>query len=324
MAKEKKKPGVMIYFKPMREQAASLNDARLARLFRAMLAYADPDCGQEPDFHDDEVLLNVWIHIRHAIIRDDDAYHQKNQKKQYAVFCRFAKEKGFVKENDEPPISREEWEELGCPTFNEWKQKIMLPESGQPDTLYTGAYSRIQPDTVHTGAYSRMQSDAGVSPRMPTSTSTPFPTPSTTTMTPTFSTAKTPSETETELKAYARTHTDSALAPSLPPEIQEIFTQWIEYRFEQGKELAPQSQVYLAESFRKNTAEYGTDAVKALVREAITNGWKTLYFEKLRENPSRYDPQRFPAPQNQSDKNNTENAMDDLRTLQQMFREDGS
>ena len=76
--------------------------------------------------------------------------------------------------------------------------------------------------------------------------------------------------------------------------MQRVFDEWIAHKAGQGKELSPQSQSYLAEDFKKNAAEYGTDAIEALVREAITNGWKTLYFSKLEENPSRYDPRRFP------------------------------
>ena len=295
MPQEKKKPGVMIYFAPMREHAETLSDDRLARLFRAILAYADPDCGQEPDFHDDEVLRQLWIDVRYAIIRDDNTYHLKNQKKQYAVFCRFAKENGFSKENDQPPISREEWEMLGCPTFSEWKRTEVM----QADTLYTGAYRRIQNDTAYTGAYSRMQNDTGVSNRMPTSPSTA---PSSSATPPTaFSPSTAPSTattaSETEIGLYAQTRTASAPLsplPGLAPEMHRIFDEWITHKAGQGKELSPQSQSYIAEDFKTNAAEYGIDAIEALVREAITNGWKTLYFEKLKENPSRYDPRRFP------------------------------
>ena len=80
---------------------------------------------------------------------------------------------------------------------------------------------------------------------------------------------------------------------SMLPETQDLYREWSAYTKESGKHTGSRSQLRIMEDMEAYTLAYGAAAVRALVDEAIENGWRNLYFEKLDNDPHKYDPLRF-------------------------------
>ena len=275
------KSGVMIYFEPMREEANNMDDIRLGKLFRAILNYADPHSETEPTF-EDETLTHVWRFVRSNVIRDDKTYRTKSAIKQYAAFCRYAKDNGIYP----PPIPRERWLELGRPTFAQW----------QADTKAQWLASQNQNAGAmqcNADVCSAMHRSADVCASMPTTSSLSTSISST----PTTSTPVSVSADEQEVPALR-----------LPPALYDALTHWIMHWEEVSHKVFGNSSRYaLTSEFRDYADEYGAEAVIKLVREAISSGYKSIPWDRLERGRGQASGQ---------------NPEDELRALQEKFREE--
>lgn len=135
---DKKKPGVMMYFLPMREAAEKLDDVRLAQLFRAVLAYADPDGGTVPHF-DDAWTASLWPFLKNLIDVDDARYCRRAIGNKYSVFCRWYRRK--TGRDPKADFPRDIWEDMGCPSFSDIEDKLGTIDT--LDTFYTNV-SNVQ------------------------------------------------------------------------------------------------------------------------------------------------------------------------------------
>lgn len=289
MAK-KKKPGVMIYFDPLHKELYALDDRRAARLFRAILDHADPDpeYHREPDFSDDEVLSHVWAFVESDVNRDDETYRRKVGNK-FSAFCRYCKENGYGSTSSGeyvPPITRQEWDDLGQPTYKQWSAYTLLAPAQNAETYAfdANAYNaseRIQTHTTHTDAYNaseRMQSHtsqdteenaskrSSESVSISASPSIPVPEPI----------SPSPSEPETDPCAPP-----SGGAPALSPAGEEALKKWIAYSEANGKRYREASIEELQTQIARHEADYGPAAVSAFIRYCISQTWRTIPWDRL-------------------------------------------
>ena len=305
---ESKKPGAMIYF-TIRRGIRHLSQEQKGDLLDAILDYADPDNGKEPDFSADPILDTAWQFVIPALDKDDERYVKKSVGRKYSAYC------GACDRNGIQPMSRDDWEAEGCLTYRELKQQGKLQmralranaricEQCEPDTD-TDAESIPFPYT--TSSSRTLSESESESPAPPEAAAPPL----------------NPQNDEVSGKRWKDMTPNEALK-NMPPTVKDACIEWMDYKAELGKRMAKKTRERYMEDFESYVAGYGIVAVQALINEAIRNGWNNLYWERLERNPNQYDPQRFPAPQKQSGKSNPESTMDDLRTLQQMFQEDGS
>lgn len=235
------KSGVMVYFEPMREEANKLDDARLGQLFRAILNYADPKCEAAPVF-EDETLDHIWTFVRNSVIRDDKTYRKKSEKKQYAAFCRYAKERGY----DPVPVSLDWWVELGKPSFTEW--------------------NRMQ---LNAGAMQCNATQCTALQRMPTTSASPTPIP------PSPATAD-------SVSVSPEAPREPSTFRSLSIALLDSLTQWIRHWEETTKKpFGNSARSALADELRDYTEDYGEDAVCRLIRTAISSGYKSIPWDRL-------------------------------------------
>ena len=80
------KPGVMIYFEIM-EAVNRMSDEQAGALLKAILSYGSTM--REPEIRDD--LFMLWPLIRARLDSDDERYYRTSQRKRYAVYSRWAK-----------------------------------------------------------------------------------------------------------------------------------------------------------------------------------------------------------------------------------------
>ena len=92
------KPGVMIYF-DMLETLKQMSDRQAGILFRAILQYGAT--GVRPELPGQLRLL--WPMIEMRLITDHQRYKLVSLKRQYAIYTRWAKERG------EAVLSYEQW-----------------------------------------------------------------------------------------------------------------------------------------------------------------------------------------------------------------------
>lgn len=92
------KPGVMIYA-DLRYTITKLTDAQAGQLFRAILEYGLD--GKKPQLDSDLDIL--WSIVQARLDADDDRYYDVVNKRSYAAYVRWAKEK------NQHPLSYEKW-----------------------------------------------------------------------------------------------------------------------------------------------------------------------------------------------------------------------
>lgn len=92
------KPGIMIYF-DMLETVNRLSDRDAGRLFRAILEYGMTQ--RVPELP--EKLFLIWPLLQMRLDNDDQRYYRVTLKRRYAIYVRWAKEKG------QTPLPYEEW-----------------------------------------------------------------------------------------------------------------------------------------------------------------------------------------------------------------------
>ena len=92
------KPGIMIYF-DMLETVNRLSDQNAGRLFRAILQYGMTQ--QVPELP--EKLFLIWPLVQMRLDNDDERYYRVARKRRYAIYVRWANEKG------QTPLPYEEW-----------------------------------------------------------------------------------------------------------------------------------------------------------------------------------------------------------------------
>ena len=101
MAKEKKKPGVLIYF-DIAPAVKMLTDEQAGKMFKAILEYSEN--GVFPEFQkEDDVIRVLLTFIKPHIDKDTEAYNTKVESRKYARYCRAMKEIDIV------PMEFEEW-----------------------------------------------------------------------------------------------------------------------------------------------------------------------------------------------------------------------
>jgi hypothetical protein len=158
--KRTEKPGVMIYA-DLRSTIAKLDDAQAGQLFRAILEYGMD--GETPQLPSPLDLL--WPMIQMRVDADDDRYYDVVNKRSYAAYVRWAKEK------NQTPLSYESWLEKDAhqktPEETPTAHSPALFASATPTasrlTPTAGAPSRLDPTA---GAPSRLDSTAGASSRL--------------------------------------------------------------------------------------------------------------------------------------------------------------
>ena len=247
----------MLYFS-IRQAIRNLSKEQKGELLDAILEYADPDGGGKPDFGQDALLDMAWEFIAPALDRDDGEYAKKTTGRRYAAYC------GACERNHIEPLSRDDWEAMDCPTYTQLRQR----EPAFPDAMPANAHNAR---------------NAGIcGQRKPDTDSSSIPN------TNTVSVSRTESETDTRAALLP-----DALLQELSPSVRDLFTEWMEYTSELGKKIARRSRERYAQELEDYAGEYGVAAVRALIDEAMRNGWRNLYFEKLEKNPHHYDPERF-------------------------------
>ena len=273
--REEKKPGVMIYFSPMREEAMTLDDSRCAGLFRAILNFADPDSGEEPSF-DDEVLRHLWPFIRNLIVVDDRNYHEKTAGKKYAAFCRFSRANGFN------PPSREEWDELDRPSFREWTR--MQNTRTHADAMQNMPYSYAESDSdSNTDSKSKSNSKSN---------------------------SNSDSNAEAESVSVSISRVDAFDAEERPapptihsPTVRAAFKKWLNH-WEQitGQKMPVSSRNALAERFQEHADLYSPPDVADLIDDAIASAYKSIPWDRLERkwNAEAYGAQYPPYPSYQA------------------------
>lgn len=95
----KQKPGVMVYFDDIRPSLSMLDDARLGKLFRSIVEYAED--GVIPELDDMGKL--AFEMLRPKIDRDGLKYEEKRLHSLFMVYCRQMKEIG------QEPLTETEW-----------------------------------------------------------------------------------------------------------------------------------------------------------------------------------------------------------------------
>lgn len=90
--------------------------------------------------------------------------------------------------------------------------------------------------------------------------------------------------------------------------------QWKEYSAEKGRPTTGAAEKALAAQMGQYADRYSAERVAALVQECIGNGWRNIQWERLERNPNRYADTRS-GPQD---------AMENLRTVYEMFGDGGS
>ena len=87
LAKEKGRPGVMIYF-DISPSLNRLSDCQNGKLFKSILEYGQ--FGVVPDFGDDLGLCIAWDFIKPAIDRDKEKYEERPRKNAEAANIRWS------------------------------------------------------------------------------------------------------------------------------------------------------------------------------------------------------------------------------------------
>ena len=278
------KSGVIIFFEPMLEEVDDLDDARLGQLYRATLHFAAG--GGDPVF-EDETLRHIWRFVRALIIRDDKNYTKKVAGKQYGVYCRFAKEHHYT------PLSREDWDELGGPTFKEWEK-----------TLKSQTHTNV----------------CDVCVCMPTSDS-PSHSDSLSS-----STAESVSESSAQQREAAETPERVTVLPFSSPALHNAYIRWIMHWEEVTKRNLPESsRNALAEEFQGYAKKYGLEAVDALITEAVSSAYKSIPWDRLeRRREQAASASGMGGASGANGGKGGPDAMDALRELHEKFlREDG-
>lgn len=144
MAKDKGRPGIMLYFDLIQPLLTQLSDEQAGQLFRAAFAYAQ--CGTLPSFAPG-ILGMAWALVQPAIDRDGNSYNDKVLQRKYAVYVR------EQKRNKVEPISFEDFKRL---SDNDRCQPISTDSSDndnhRPITDDNGRYptTATTPTTVST------------------------------------------------------------------------------------------------------------------------------------------------------------------------------
>ena len=99
MAKQKERPGVMLYFDALRPAISRLDEAQCGALLRSVLDYAQ--YGVVPEL--DPMTGLAFDMLVPKIDRDAERYEESREQRLYATYSREKKKKG------EPPLSYEEW-----------------------------------------------------------------------------------------------------------------------------------------------------------------------------------------------------------------------
>lgn len=95
MAKNKKKPGVMLYF-DIRPSLSRMTKEQQGEMFCAILDYGE--YGTEPEFSD-QTLYFVWDFIKPRLEKDDEAYKVKAEKAKAAADARWSNAKNAIAED---------------------------------------------------------------------------------------------------------------------------------------------------------------------------------------------------------------------------------
>ena len=320
---ESEKSGVMIYFKPMRETAHDLDDARLAKLFRAILDFADPESpvsGTDPDF-EDETLNYLWKFIREDAIRDDKRYSGVRVGRKYGAYCKAMKHNNLV------PLTREFWEMAGCPTFTQTVANPDLMDVSKIAALANSAYAK---NATQTPAHAEcaMQTPAHAECAMQI---LPYSSSSTNINSFSFSNAESTTVSVSDAERWSAPALEDVASDDMPNDIdnhdmpdrdayasddewieaiknqceesakdlppilrtsswttQEAFRKWICYwESTNGRPMPEISRNSLAERFRYYSELYSPPEVLDLIDAAIDSVYKSIPWDRLERNVRR-------------------------------------
>ena len=292
------KSGVMIYFSPMRKEAHDLDDARLGRLFRAILDFADPESpvsGTDPDFGD-ETLNHVWNFVQDAVTRDDNTYTEKSLNRKYSNYVRWSKEnKAYIME-------REEWRNAGCPSFLEIKKRLVQMDPSGSKWIQMDFFYSIW-NTISNSSANTISSSNAESTTVSVSDAERWSSPTLEDV----ASDDTPNDIDNhdmpDRDAYASDdewieaikNQCEESAKDLPPILrtsswttQEAFRKWICYwKSTNGRPMPEMSRNSLAERFRYYSELYSPPEVLDLIDAAIDSVYKSIPWDRLERNVRR-------------------------------------
>ena len=75
---------------------------------------------------------------------------------------------------------------------------------------------------------------------------------------------------------------DTPHTPSFGSELQTAVDAWLQYKAERNEEYKPQGLKAMISEIRNNAAEYGEEAVAALIRECMASNWQGIIFDRLK------------------------------------------
>ena len=75
---------------------------------------------------------------------------------------------------------------------------------------------------------------------------------------------------------------DTPPTPSFGSELQTAVDAWLQYKAERKEEYKPQGLKAMISEIRNNAAEYGEEAVAALIRECMASNWQGIIFDRLK------------------------------------------
>lgn len=70
--------------------------------------------------------------------------------------------------------------------------------------------------------------------------------------------------------------------PSFGSELQSAIDAWLQYKAERKEAYKPQGLKAMISEIRNNAAEYGEEAVAALIRECMASNWQGIIFDRLK------------------------------------------
>ena len=70
--------------------------------------------------------------------------------------------------------------------------------------------------------------------------------------------------------------------PSFGSELQSAVDAWLQYKAERKEAYKPQGLKAMISEIRNNAAEYGEEAVAALIRECMASNWQGIIFDRLK------------------------------------------
>lgn len=80
--------------------------------------------------------------------------------------------------------------------------------------------------------------------------------------------------------------------PDAGPELQDAFSDWLQYKKERREQYKPTGLKSLKTEVMNNADRYGEHAVAEVIRLSMASGWRGIIFDKLAEQTSQRNGRR--------------------------------